>query len=114
MSIGVDIEKVDRFRKFSDKNDIFLKKIFTDRELAYCFNQANVAEHLAVRFCGKEAVIKALNGLAMPPFSWKEIEITNQSDGRPTVTVNGKTVPPLNIEISLSHTDEVAIAFVLI
>ena len=57
---GTDIETIDRFRKFKNRNDSFLKKVFTSEELKYCFSHQDAAPHLAVRFSGKEAMIKAL------------------------------------------------------
>ena len=59
LSIGVDIESVDRFKEH-DKNGSFLKRIFTNKELEYCFSFTDFAQHLAVRYSGKEAVVKAL------------------------------------------------------
>ena len=58
IGIGVDIEKTDRFKKkLKDKR--FLNKIFTQEELNYCFSNKYPEKHLAARFAGKEAMIKA-------------------------------------------------------
>jgi holo-[acyl-carrier protein] synthase len=57
--IGVDIESIERFVKLDRAKDSrFLAKIFTEKELDYCFKYKSPAEHLAVRYAGKEAVIK--------------------------------------------------------
>jgi len=59
IGIGVDIEDVNRFTKLGG-NKAFLKKVFTQNELDYCFSKKVAAPHLAVRYAGKEAVVKAL------------------------------------------------------
>ena len=59
MGLGVDIEDIDRFRKldlYEDKG--FFSKIYTGDEISYCFSKDSPAQHLAVRFAGKEAVVK--------------------------------------------------------
>ena len=56
-SVGVDIEDIGRFRKLDQKSSgVFLKKVYTKNELDYCFQKSVPAQHLAVRFAGKEAV----------------------------------------------------------
>ncbi len=114
MNIGVDIEAVDRFKKFTNKKNIFLQKVFTALELDYCFKQAAPEEHLAARFCGKEAVLKALGAWPGPYPSWKDIKIINQSSGTPCVKIKNKAGHDLKIVISLAHTKSLAVAFVLI
>ena len=61
LGIGIDIEDINRFKKYSLKKDLdFLKTIYSENELEYCFSKKSPAKHLAVRFCAKEAFIKAL------------------------------------------------------
>ncbi|WP_313395143.1 4'-phosphopantetheinyl transferase superfamily protein [Clostridioides difficile] len=38
--IGVDIIEIDRIRKAVDKNNRFLEKIFTDREIEYLISHS--------------------------------------------------------------------------
>ena len=62
LGIGVDIEKISRFRnKTLEKDEYFLKIIFTDKELEYSFSDSKSAQHLCARFFAKEATIKALS-----------------------------------------------------
>jgi len=108
-SIGVDCEEVGRFReKANDK--AFLKKIYTEREVHYCESKPNPEQHLAARFAGKEAVIKALQGLNME-VAFSQIEILNDNKGRPYVKI--QNLKNLEVKISLTHTRELAIAFAL-
>ena len=115
IGIGVDIEKTDRFRKkLKDKR--FLNKIFTQEELNYCFSNKYPEKHLAARFAGKEAVIKAYCSLYEDILDFKNIEIINNKKGVPEIKLleNIKKGSKLLNRISLSHTDENVVAFVQI
>jgi len=112
--IGVDIEKINRFRRYSESNDLSLKKIFTERELRYCFSKKNPAQHLAVRFAGKEAVIKALNDIMASGIEYNKIEILHNKKNTPVVNVSKKIIKNVIINVSLSHTEDNAIAFVTV
>lgn len=110
--IGVDIERVERFKDKTLENDAhFLRSIFTDLELEYSFSDSHYAQHLCARFCAKEAVIKTLSNLKNNNVQYKDIEILNNDDGSPFVCLNKYS--ELKFKISLSHTSEYAIAFVI-
>jgi holo-[acyl-carrier protein] synthase len=113
--IGVDIETISRFKK-SDitGNSSFMKKIFTAAELEYCFSCRTPAQHLAARFAGKEAVIKALASLNRAGLGYKDIEITNNKDGVPVTKIRKSDFNDLEIKLSLSHTRGEAIAFAVV
>lgn len=101
-SIGTDIEEVSRFEGKSPENDkAFLDKIFTQKEIDYSFKSQNSAQHLCVRFCAKEAVVKALSSLKIKDVFYSDIEILNQDDGTPFAVIS--KYPDLKIKISLSH-----------
>lgn len=110
-AIGCDIEKICRFE---DKlnNSFFLNEIFTINEQQYCLSKAKPAQHLAARFCGKEAVVKALHGLNIRNIYYKDIEIINNSDGVPQVSIIKLSVP-IQIKISLSHCKDYATAYAM-
>lgn len=115
LGIGVDIENVERFQGLTIKNDgRFLNKIYTKNELKYCFSRKNSAQHLAVRFAGKEAVIKALSKNCNKTLSIKEIVITNIDNGSPVVKIPYAFSGGVRMHISLSHCQNQAIAFVVI
>lgn len=110
--IGVDIERIDRFRELDYiENSSFLNKIFTKSELDYCFSKGSAAPHLAVRFAGKEAVIKALSSIGKVNLLFNEIEILNNENGVPMVRINNPVLHNLQIYLSLSHCKDKAIAF---
>lgn len=113
ISIGVDIEDVDRFKELQiDKDKLFLETIFTNKELDYCFSDIRFDEHLAVRYCAKEATIKALSGFCIDYIKYNEIEILNSSSGQPNLVV--KSLPNIKAKVSLSHTKTQAIAYVIL
>ena len=108
--VGVDIVDVERIRRLYERHGRhFVERVFTEIEAEYSFRTRGdrVYERLAARFAAKEAVIKAL-GYAVP---FRSIEVKNSTSGKPVVTcelAGGK------IEASLSHTDRLAIAYVLL
>jgi len=114
--IGVDIIEIARISKaIACWGERFLHHLYTDSELKLCRNSYS---SLAVRFAGKEAVIKALGGLSKG-FNWKEIEILSDPRGKPLVRLYGNTrnqADSLGLDsfaISLSDCEEYAIAFVV-
>jgi len=107
--IGVDIEEVARFKKVM-KNMVFLKRVFTKDEISYCRRFAAPEQHLAARFAAKEATIKALGDIGKG-LGLNEIEILNRRGRAPVVNMRNKRLKKLSYFISLSHSDDKAIAF---
>lgn len=113
INVGVDIESIDRFKSLKmDENSNFLKNIFSDSELEYCYSKPLPAQHLAARFAAKEAVIKAMFGFS-ESLSPKEIEIVNDDKGMPNVLIRNELSEKIKIFLSLSHCENKAIAFVI-
>ena len=111
-AIGTDIEEIERFSNKSDVNDeVFLRKIFTTNEIKYCFKDKQYASHLCVRFCAKEAVVKALSQFKINDVYYSDIEILNHENGSPYCVI--KKYPNIKIKISLSHSKTYATATAL-
>src|SRR6266498_3058943 len=117
--IGVDIIRVERIREAVERwGESFLRRIFTDGEIAYCYKKKNPFLSLSARFAAKEALIKAIGHAVSVPFS--DIEVMRSEKGRPMINPKGKlkeffienSVGAANV--SLSHENEYAIAFVVI
>ena len=70
--------------------------------------------HLAARFAGKEAVIKALSSLNITHIFYPAIEIINNERGVPCVRINTDCSEKLRITLSLSHSSGMALAFCVI
>lgn len=113
---GVDLVQIQRIVALLDRyGERFTRRVFTPRELSACGQRV---ERLAARFAAKEAVSKAL-GTGIGRVSWQEIEIANDAAGRPRLELSGRAAElamELDLHewsISLSHTQEQAIAFVV-
>ncbi len=109
--IGIDIEKVSRFKEIKKTQ---LTKIYTKKELEYCFKFENPYTHLAGMWCTKEAFIKAIKNKNVP---LKTIEILHQENGAPYINITKELEEYIseeysNIDISITHTDEIACAVV--
>jgi len=117
VGIGVDIVEVPRIRAALENprtGERFLARVFTDEEASYCGRRRNGHESFAARFAAKEAMMKAL-GRAV---GWREIEVA-RTDGPPTVRLHGRArayaaaLGIRRISLSLSHTTDLAIAYVV-
>lgn len=117
--IGIDIVKVERIKAAVEKwgND-FLQRVFTEKEISYCYEKRDPYLSLSVRFAAKEALIKAAGSKA--PVSFRDIEIVNQETGSPAIRIGGR-LADFFIEkeiafshLSLSHEREYGIASVVL
>jgi holo-[acyl-carrier protein] synthase len=116
--LGVDIIEIDRVKGVVEAwGDHFLHKIFTDGEIAYARSKKNSVQHLAARFAVKEAVAKALATGWQGGFRWKDIEVGNDANGKPTVALSGDLRTRLagaNIHVSISHSDTVVVGVAVV
>lgn len=110
ITTGTDIIEVKRIQNLIEKyGETFLNKVYTENEIAYCEKKKDVKyQHYAARFAAKEAVYKAISKNSSESIEWKRIEVINESNGRPKI--NEEKLPGYNIDISLSHLEEFAIA----
>jgi holo-[acyl-carrier protein] synthase len=117
IGVGVDIIEVGRIRDALSNartGERFRARVFTEQEEAYCSCRRNAQESFAARFAAKEAVMKAL-GRA---FGWREIEVV-RTGGPPSVRLHRRAQAQAEalgirrISLSLSHTAELAIAYVI-
>lgn len=107
--VGTDLIEIERVRLALERRG-FRDRCFTPAEQAYCEARRNPAESYAARFCGKEAVGKALGCGVL--FTWKEIEIVGPQ--KPGVTISGRTLGYAErvglraIDVSLTHSHTMA------
>ncbi len=112
---GIDIIEISRFGQACDKHPRLLARLFTDKELAAL--KTRTVSSLAVRFAGKEAVLKAL-GTGLSGLSWHDIEILNNDLGEPIVYLSERAREialsrggaGAVVRVSLSHSRDNAIA----
>ena len=116
ISIGTDIIKISRIDKLlKEKGNIFLNKIFTNKEIEYCNLNNNPAKHLSGKFSAKESVKKALLSKKIINFiSFKDIEILNNDDKSPYVKIHNDLESDLTFHISISHDGDYAASFAVI
>ena len=111
---GTDIIEVERIKDSIEKlGDKFLNRVFTENEIKYCEDKKITKyEHYAARFAAKEAIFKAISPLLDNKFSidWTDIEILNDNQGRPYAVMSKENLKNINIDISLSHIKEYALA----
>ena len=109
-SLGVDIVEVRRVGRLV-KNPRFVDRVFTEREVAYCRDKKNAAQHFAVRFAAKEAVYKALG---LPGVTHKEISVKNDPSGKPRVELSKRLLKfEPRLSLTLSHPVDYAVAVAL-
>lgn len=119
--IGVDIVDIDRIKQRIEAGSGFRDLVFSEDEIVYCEKKANPYESYAARFAAKEAFLKAVGCGIDFSIDLKEIRIANNEIGKPYFVlsegVNRLLLQHLGFipeaQISLSHSKEQAIAFVL-
>jgi holo-[acyl-carrier protein] synthase len=118
---GIDIAEVPRIRQSIERfGDRFLHRVFTEGEIRYCDSKMNRMERYAARFAAKEAAMKALGTGWNHGVRWRDCEVARMPGGRPTITFHGKAAEfatklgVKNAALSLSHTEEQAIAQVIL
>ena len=123
MRCGVDIVDVGRIKNAlsRDKGKHFKKKVFTQGEIDYCESKIKgMYQSYAGRFAAKEAFSKALGKGLGADVNISEIEVVNDLLGKPRLEIYGHTREVFlelgcnEIELSISHEKEYAVAFVVI
>lgn len=119
--IGTDIVAVARFQRFiNEGNDALLQRLFTVHELAVCRAKKESAACFAARFAAKESFLKALGTGLRDGISWLDMEVVNNSLGRPDILLSGKAAEMFNARglrtshLSLSHDGGYATAVVVL
>lgn len=113
--IGNDIIEVSRIKKALE-NPKFKERIYTKNEIELLDSKGGKAESYAGRFAAKEAVSKAF-GTGVRDFNFSDIEIINDSFGKPIVSLKnglGNMYNKFRIELSISHCKDYAAAVVII
>jgi holo-[acyl-carrier protein] synthase len=103
-SVGIDLLEIARLERALARTPRLAERLFTAGERAYAAGRARPGEHLAARFCAKEAVAKALR---LEAVVWQEIEVIGDG-GPPEVVLHGQTAARarslgVSVSISLTH-----------
>ena len=104
--IGTDIVNIKRIEQSLKKNkSTFKKKIFSEKEISYCENKKNSSAFYAKRFAAKEAFSKALGTGIRKGVNLKNIEITNNVHGKPSISLKGNLANYLKKKIKCKKYD---------
>lgn len=123
VGVGVDAVDVVRFRRVLDRRPSLASRCFTASEQSDADASADRCQSLAARFAAKEAVMKSL-GSGLGAFAWTDVEVTRApgtgaTRHAPSLELRGGAALLAGergagrFHVSLTHTDGVAIAFVV-
>ncbi len=121
LGTGVDLAEVGRIREAIERyGDRFIRRIYTDAEIAYVERKANKFERYAGRFAAKEAGMKAIGTGWKRGVRWQDFEVSNLPSGRPTLRLHGEAaliagkMGVTSISLSITHTAELGMAHVIL
>jgi holo-[acyl-carrier protein] synthase len=118
---GIDIVDITRFDRLVEEGNVRLfERLFTPHEIEYCAGKARCAQHYALRFAAKEAFLKACGLGLREGLSWHDVEVINDSLGKPELRLHGKALKLATDQnfnrtfVSLSHDGAYAVAMVVL
>ena len=118
---GLDLVSVPRFDRFRRRHELRgLRRLFTQHELDYCLRLVHATPSLAARFAAKEAFFKAVGTGLGRAGGWHDVEVLRLESGRPLLCLHARAAAFVQnlqvrrIHLSLSHTDEIAGATVIL
>jgi holo-[acyl-carrier protein] synthase len=116
--IGTDLIELNRVEKVISR---LTKRILTpDEQVALPESPVRRLEFVAGRFAAKEAVSKAMGSGIGKMCSFQDIEVLNNEQGKPVVTVSPRVLQALygtgavSIHLSISHSEHYAMAMAVI
>ena len=120
VGIGTDIIECPRIgRMIEQHGELFLRRVYTEREISYCQARKHAIEHFAGRWAAKEAILKAIGTGWSKGICWTDLEVRNMPSGAPQVLVRGGAKDAAiargigDILISISHCRTYATAYAL-
>ena len=116
ISCGTDIIEIERVKNSIERiGERFLNNVYTKNEIEYCESRKNQKyQHYAARFAAKEAIFKAVSSKISEKYSLQDFEIINDKNGKPNVYLKEEVESIENIDISISHCKEYAVATVVV
>ena len=120
VGIGTDMIEIARIeRSVARYGELFLHRVFTAGEIAYCQAKKNAAESFAARFAAKEAGAKALGTGISRGVAWRELEVTRAPGQRPELHLHGRAAEIAaklgirRLSLSLTHSRDMSLAVVV-
>lgn len=120
LGLGIDATDIPRIAAAVERyGERFLRRVFTEAEIAYCTRRRNPAPHLAGRFAAKEAAMKALGTGHSRGVLWKDIEVF-RAGGPPQLRLHAgaaaraERMGVRSSLLTMTHSDTLAMAQVLL
>ena len=120
IGVGLDATEIERVANMIDRyGDRFLRRVFTEGEIAYCQAKRDFASSYAARFAAKEAAMKALGTGHSRGVYWTGIEVVRRH-GPPRLRFHGgaddrfRALGATDALVTLTHSRDLAIAHVLL
>jgi holo-[acyl-carrier protein] synthase len=129
VGIGIDSVAIERFNRWINCDRVTLRRVFSEQEIVYIMAVPSKAtERMAVRFAAKEAFFKALSA-AIPdhgiPFLTicRHVQVARARQGAPYLAIDWPFLGAsalfslrgqLRAHLSLTHTQTIGTAFVII
>src|ERR1700712_2092699 len=100
--VGLDLLEIERLEAALARRPRLAERLFTEAEREYAAARSRPGQHLAGRFCAKEAVAKARG---LEAWSWQDIEVVSTPEGGPPrVVLHGDLAGRgFVIDVSLTH-----------
>lgn len=110
VGLGTDIIEVVRIGQMIEKHgETFLRRVYTEQEIAYCSRRKEYLQHYAGRWAAKEAAMKTLGTGWSRGVGWTDLEVCTEASGAPVLQVHGgakevmEQLEIVRILISISH-----------
>lgn len=120
LGIGTNIIECPRIGKMIEQHgELFLRRVYTEREIRFCQARKHAIEHFAGRWAAKEAILKAIGIGWSRGLAWTDLEVRNMGEGPPQVLVCGRAKEFASqkgigdILISISHCRTYATAYAI-
>jgi len=119
IGIGTDITECLRIARMIERHgEAFIARVYTPEEIRYCQSRKQSTQHFTGRWAAKEAVLKALGTGWRRGISWRDIEVLNETSGKPLVMLTGGArevaeqlgITEMLVTISHCHTHATAYA----
>ena len=96
IGLGFDATDIPRIRDalVARYGDRFLRRVYTDEEIAYCTRHRDPVPSFAARFAAKEAAMKALGTGHSRGVLWKDVEVRRRG-GPPQLRLTRRRAPPV-------------------
>lgn len=120
IGLGLDATEIPRIAALIERyGERFIRRLFTDGEIAYCNRRRTPAIHFAARFAAKEAGMKALGTGHSQEVLWRDLEVVRRG-GPPQLQFHGgaarrfAAMGARSSLLTITHTEALALAQVLL